>query len=70
METGEPFVSGSRSVERTILSVFSWRTWPGAVRAALIADDRWFDHHALSRWADDVGRWAEQAQAVGEEVRL
>jgi hypothetical protein len=70
METRDPSASRSRSIERPIPSVFPNRTWPGAAVASLITDDRWFDHHALLRWADDGGRWAEQAHAAGTEVRL
>ena len=66
METGDPFLSESRSVERPILFVFSRRTWPGGVSASLIADDRRFDRQALLRWADDGGRWGGAGAGGGE----
>jgi hypothetical protein len=71
MEPRELSALQSQTVE-AIPSIFPGRTWPGAVVGSFIAvsDDWRLDHRALLRWADDGGRWVEEAQGTLQEVEL
>jgi hypothetical protein len=71
METLQLSPAQSYAVETSISSVFPGRGWPGAVLGSVItaSDERWFDHHALLRWADDGGRWVEESNSTLQEVR-
>jgi hypothetical protein len=72
MEPREISALQSKAVEAPIPSIFPGRPWPGAVVGFPIAvsDDRWLDHRALLRWADDGGRWVEEVQGTLQEVEL
>jgi hypothetical protein len=71
METRQLSPSQGQAVEPPIPSVFPGPGWVGAVLGSLItaSNERWFDHHALLRWADDGGRWAGESNCMLHEAR-